>query len=198
MSTPQESKKEPIHADVLYSICAITMVRIKVTTGIDEQNSLQQYSKVALLTPLEALLGVINACLPVMKPIFSKLRATGMFSSFWTRTPTASSCKPINTPPSNRTAHFWRGGGKYPHISPPRQTVHKDSVHMFPSDLPTDVRAPSIPLPNFSWRPLSTFYLPKAEWEHDPSELRKDNEIGTTTDWDAGRRLSEGDSPTLP
>ena len=174
------------------------MVRIKVTTDIDEQNSLQQYSKIALLTCLEALLGVINACLPVMRPIFSKLGATGMFSSFWTRTPTATSRKPINTPRSNRTAHFWCGGGKYPHISPPRQIVHKDSVHMFPSDLPTEVRAPSIPLPNFSWRPLSRFYLPKAEWEHDPSELRKDNEIGTTTDWDAGRRLSEGDSPTLP
>lgn len=174
------------------------MFRIKVTTGINEEDPLQQYSKIALLTCLEALLGVINACLPVMKPIFSKLGATGIFSSFWNRTPTATSRKPINTPRSNRRDHLWRGGGKYPHISPPRQIVHRESVHMSFSDLPTDVRAPSIPLPNFSWRPLSGFYLPKAEWEHDPSELMKDNEVGTTTDWDVGRRLSEGDSPTLP
>ena len=198
VSTLQQSKKEQICADVPYSICAITIVRIKVTTGINAQNALQQYSTIALLTCLEALLGLINACLPVMKPIFSKLGATGMFSSFWTRTATATSRKPINTPRSNRTEYLWRGGIKYPYISPPRQIVHKDSVHMFSPDLPTDVRAPSIPLPSFSWRPLSGFYLPRAEWEHDPAELRKDNENGITTEWDVGHRPSEGDSPTLP
>lgn len=153
---------------------------------------------IALLTCLEALLGVINACLPVMKPVFSKLGATSIFSTFRTRTPTAGSDKPTGTPRSNCKNHMLHGREKHPHISPPRQIVHKDSLLMFSPDFPTDVRAPSIPLPSFSWRPLSRFYLPRAEWEHDPSELRKDNGIGITTDWDVGHDPSEGDSPTLP
>ncbi len=32
------------------------------------------YATIALLTCLEALLGVINACLPVLKPVFDKMR----------------------------------------------------------------------------------------------------------------------------
>lgn len=35
-------------------------------------NAQQIYSLIALFTCLEALLGVINACLPVLKPIFNK------------------------------------------------------------------------------------------------------------------------------
>lgn len=69
---------------------------------------------------------------------------------------------------------------------------------MFSPDLSEDVRAPSIPLPTFSWRPLSRFYLPRAAWEHEPSEMRKNNGIGMSTDWDVRHRPSEGDSPTLP
>lgn len=76
--------------------------------------------------------------------------------------------------------------------------MHKDSLHMFSTDLPSDDRAPSIPLPTFSWRPLSRYYLPRAEWEHDPSEVRKEIGIGITTNWDSGHRASESDSPTLP
>ncbi len=155
----------------------------------------------------------------MLKPIFTKLGATGIFSSIWTKKPMATSGKSINTPRSNPTDQLSRGGEKYPCISPPRQIVYKDSLHMFSPELPTDVRAPSIPLPRFSWQPLSRLYLPKAEWEHGrsemrkdsqvgittnwdigrrPSELRKDNQVDITTNWHVGRRPSEGDSPTLP
>ena len=180
-----------------YSICAITIVRIKATTSINALNTRQQYAKIALLTCLESLLGIINACLPVLKPIVSKVRATGMFSSFWTRTSTATSPEHIQNQRSCRTDHLW-GGGKIVRISPPRQIVHKDSLRMFSPDLPTDVRAPSIPLPSFSWRPLSKFYLPRAEWEHNPSDPREESDTCTTTHRYVGRRPSEGDSPTLP
>ena len=44
-------------------------------------NAQQVYSLVALFTCLEALLGVINACLPVLRPIFSKL--SGSAPSAW-------------------------------------------------------------------------------------------------------------------
>lgn len=153
---------------------------------------------IALLTCLEALLGVINACLPVMKPVFTKLGGTNIFSSFRSRTRTKGPGSDNNLPQPSRKNHTSSRGEKYPYISPPRQIVHKESLLMFSPDLPTDVRAPSIPLPSFSWRPLSRFYLPWAEWEHDPSETRKDNGIGVTTDWDFGYRRSQGDSPTLP
>ena len=179
-----------------YSICAITIVRIKATTSINAQNTRQQYMKIALLTCLEALLGVMNACLPVLKPIVSKVRATGMFSLLWTKTSTATSPRHIATPRSRRTDHLWRG--KDLRISPPRQIVHKDSFRMFSPDPPTDVRAPSIPLPSFSWRPLSRFYLPRAEWEQDPSDPREDSGTNTTIHKYVGRHPSEGDSPTLP
>ncbi len=174
------------------------MVRIIITTGINAQNTLQQYATIALLTCLEALLGVINACLPVMKPIFTKLGANSIFSSFRTRTPTVNPGTPTRVPQARQKNHPSSRGGKYPHISPPRQIVHKESLLMFSPDLPTDTQAPSIPLPSFSWRPLSRYYLPRADWEHDPSEMRKENGIGVTTDWDLRYRRSEGNSPTLP
>ena len=179
-----------------YRICAITIVRIKATTSVNAQNTRQQYAKIALFTCLEALLGIINACLPVLKPVVSKLRSTGMFGSFWTKTSTATSPRHIASPGSRRADHLWHG--KNLRISPPRQIVHKESLHMFSPDLLTDVRAPSIPLPSFSWRPLSRFYLPRAEWEHDPLDPREDRGTDTTTHRYVGRRPSEGDSPTLP
>ena len=191
------SKKHEIRANMACSICAITLVRIKATTSINAHNTQQQYENIALLTCLEALLGVINACLPVLKPIVSKVRATRIFSSLWAKISTATPPRNIATPQSRQTDHLWRGR-KNLRISPPRQIVHKDSLHMFSPGLSTDVRAPSIPLPSFSWRPLSRFYLPRTEWEHDPSDPREDSGSDTTTHVYVGRRPSEGDSPTLP
>lgn len=72
--------------DGCHSICIITLVRIKVTTDINAQNTAAQYSLIALLTCLEATLGVVNACLPVMKPVIDKLKPTSFISvlSGWT------------------------------------------------------------------------------------------------------------------
>lgn len=173
------------------------MVRIVITTNINAQNTQQQYAMIALLTCLEALLGVINACLPVMKPVFTKLCTTNIFSSFRIRTTTRDTSIGGDVPRAKRKDHT-ASRGNYPRISPPRQIVHKESLLMFSPDPPIDVRAPSIPLPNFSWRPLSRFYLPRAEWEHDTSETKKNNGTGGTTEWDFGYRRSEGNSPTLP
>ena len=58
------------------SICAITIWRIHITTVISPANAQDVYALIALLTSMEVLLGVINACLPVLKPIFNKLRGT--------------------------------------------------------------------------------------------------------------------------
>lgn len=57
-------------------ICIITIVRIKITFDINGSNLKSSYSLLKLLADLEALLGVINACFPVMKPVFTKLAAS--------------------------------------------------------------------------------------------------------------------------
>ena len=64
-------------------ICIITLIRIRITGLIDGDSNAQQiYSMIALLTCLEALLGVVNACLPVMRPIFTKFSDTKIYSFF--------------------------------------------------------------------------------------------------------------------
>lgn len=72
--------------DGYHNICIITLVRIKVTTDINAYNTAAQYALIALLTCLESSLGVVNACLPVMKPIFDKLKPSSLISamSAWT------------------------------------------------------------------------------------------------------------------
>ncbi len=60
-------------------ICAITIYRVQATSKIGDPTNLHAqdtYCLIALLTSLEALLGVISACLPLLKPIFHKLRDT--------------------------------------------------------------------------------------------------------------------------
>ena len=73
--------------DLPNSICIITLVRIKVTSDINATNSPEHYALISLLTCLEASLGVINACLPVTRPVFDKLKPDSLISalSSWTR-----------------------------------------------------------------------------------------------------------------
>ncbi|KAL6713508.1 hypothetical protein ACLMJK_008973 [Lecanora helva] len=66
-------------------ICVLTLVRVKISSENHVNNAQEVYSQVAFYTNLEALLGVINACLPVMKPVFMKLhssKASSLISSF--------------------------------------------------------------------------------------------------------------------
>ncbi|MCJ1280285.1 hypothetical protein MMC21_008112 [Puttea exsequens] len=57
-------------------ICALTLYRIYITTTISTTNQSSVYPTIYLLTCLEALLGVINACLPVLKPVYDKAKRT--------------------------------------------------------------------------------------------------------------------------
>ena len=57
-------------------ICAVTVYRIQVTTTIKNPSSpaaQEGYALIALLTSLETLLGIIAACLPLLRPVASKL-----------------------------------------------------------------------------------------------------------------------------
>ena len=73
-------------ANVCYSICIITVVRIKVTTDITAENTAGQYALISVLTCLEQSLGVVNACLPITKPVFKELRSKSLIGALsrWT------------------------------------------------------------------------------------------------------------------
>ena len=68
------------------SICIITLLRIKATHDLNGMNTAEQYALIVLLTSLESSLGVINACLPVSRPVFDKLKSSSLVSalSSWT------------------------------------------------------------------------------------------------------------------
>ena len=57
------------------SICGLTIYRIYLMAHISSSHWQEFFAQISLLTRLEALLGIINACLPVIKPIFDRLRA---------------------------------------------------------------------------------------------------------------------------
>ena len=50
----------------------ITAVRIKAVTTIEFQNTTHSLASVGILADLEPLLGVINASLPILKPVLDK------------------------------------------------------------------------------------------------------------------------------
>ena len=57
------------------SICGLTLYRLYTTVSIDPNDWVHGYAVVILVTCLEALLGIINACLPALGPLVHKLGA---------------------------------------------------------------------------------------------------------------------------
>ncbi|KAL9120163.1 MAG: hypothetical protein Q9187_003283 [Circinaria calcarea] len=64
----------------LTRICVITLIRIWVIVTYDPKEFNYSHGKLALLTDLEPLLGIINACLPVIQPILKKLSKVNVFT----------------------------------------------------------------------------------------------------------------------
>ncbi|CAD6586493.1 MAG: hypothetical protein ASARMPRED_002559 [Alectoria sarmentosa] len=110
-------------------ICAITIYRVQVTSTIGDPTDLHAqdtYCRILLLTSLEALFGIISACLPVLKPVLRKLQ--GSLSERGTDTnkfptsgsipivmhgsqmPTSSPGKHRSSDSSSREDSFWYGG----------------------------------------------------------------------------------------
>ncbi|KAL9124811.1 MAG: hypothetical protein Q9217_005902 [Psora testacea] len=89
-------------------ICVVTLVRIWVTTLIHGTNAQKIYSIIALLTCLEALLGTINTCFPVMRPVFTKLGTSKFWSSF------ISSITGRTSKRSFFSSSTWNRSGKHP------------------------------------------------------------------------------------
>ena len=133
-----------------------------------DTNAQRIYSLLALFTCLEALLGVINACLPVLKPIFNKLgesdtsawlssvmsgsipifmRPSQMGSSWTTRSATKK-----DSGPGKEMPEVPRWPGIYEMSPPPRYVDNKVANMMFPS-LAANVRSPPLSSPNQSRGP---------------------------------------------
>lgn len=63
------------------SICCITAVRLKFISEIDVLDPQFSQIKFNIFAALEPLLGIINACLPVLPPVIAKLSRSAAFRS---------------------------------------------------------------------------------------------------------------------
>ena len=55
-------------------VCGFTIYRIYVTEMESGDNKNTRYPTIGIFATIEALLGIINACLPLLKPVFGKMR----------------------------------------------------------------------------------------------------------------------------
>ena len=184
----------------LSSICIITLIRTQISGENHGSNSAKVYSLVALFTCLEALLGVINACLPVMKPVFNKLgdsRASAWISSVMSgsipvfmRLSQMASTKDASSKETTR----WPRGMKRQSGVPPAlpQYVNKKPANISISSPSGDLtRKPSISSPDSIRPPVppkSKYYKagPAKRWE-----CEKGPGIYVRRDWDVEREGSD-------
>ena len=55
-------------------VCAFTLYRIYLTVANSSGDTKTAFPRVGFLATFEALIGIINACLPFLRPIFDKMR----------------------------------------------------------------------------------------------------------------------------
>lgn len=71
-----------MRADGCDRICVLTTIRVKAVWDFDFNDATFNVVPVAIWSVLEPTLGVVNACLPVMRPALQKL--FGLQSKIWT------------------------------------------------------------------------------------------------------------------
>lgn len=181
-------------ADCHCSICVITLVRIKVTSEINRKNGQVQSAMIALLTCLEALLGVVNACLPVMKPVFNKIAFFASFSPWTARWTLGEHSQGSRTP---RSVHSSLGRSRNrPKISQPRRIAHRPSLLMFSNESATSSQSPALFVPPY--RPLSMFRFPRASWSALKIDLEKADGTNGRKDEDVYSCSTGEQLPTRP
>ena len=165
---------------------------------------------IALLTCLEALLGVINTCLPVMRPVFTKFGDSKVWSSLssslgggprslFSHSTSGNRSGTHNGNSNNRNSKRRSGGFKpsemrnWPspreHLAP-RFVDAKAANMMFSHHSQQSSVAPGAPRPP----PKSPHYLPERRWDE-----KDDRAITVQRDWDVERGASvETDRRLLP
>ena len=81
---------------------------MRITTENHGPNSMKIYHLISLLTNFEVLLGTVNACLPVMKPIFTKLYSSEF--STWLSSVTSGTIVVFLRPSQMGSA--WKSGSR--------------------------------------------------------------------------------------
>lgn len=64
----------------IHRICIISILRLNELARLDLNDLTYNLAKVAVWTGLEPMLGVINACLPVIQPVVKKILESNIFS----------------------------------------------------------------------------------------------------------------------
>ena len=131
-------------------ICAITGVRIKVTTEINSPDPQVQWALNALLVNLEVELGITNACLPVMKPVFNRLGKTGLFTTSLIRN-FQWTLRKSNAVSGHRILSLGRNQNGPSHI-------RRDSYHKFCDDSSPNGQIPASQSSTFPQQKLSKPY----------------------------------------
>lgn len=158
-----------------------------------------QYAMIALLTCLEVLLGVINACLPVMKPIFNKLKGIRAFAFLSTWGSTSA---------TGRRSHASRSNSKHratsrkrigtPIADGPNSIAHKSSHPMFPQYLSSQIGSPTSSGATSPRRQISNFHRPMPPWNYGSLETVGGKALDPETEWDGERPASEDRLPMHP
>ena len=150
-----------------------------MTNDINPQSAQHQYATIALLANLEALLGVTNACLPVMKPIFNKLGEKRVFESLVIWTSKLTSGKRKLNPRSNHGYGPSSSDGNFAlYHNKPKRVMRKDSHLTFPqSPTKSEEYTGSSPV-------KSKYRLPETLWEKELQDVGNGNSTYAREDWD--------------
>ena len=161
--------------DRTYRICAITGVRIKVTTEINSPDPQVQWALNALLVNLEVTLGITNACLPVLKPVFNRL---GNIRPFTTLLTWSSQWKLRKN--SDASSHGILSLGRNQN-GPSR--IRRDSYHKFSDDSSPDGQVQASKS-STSQLLQSKPYYPQKKWGNGSLEMatRKAGQVITQID----------------
>ena len=144
-------------------ICAITGVRIKSTTEINSPDPQVQWALNALLVNLEVMLGITNACLPVMKPVLNRVGEIRPFTSL-------SIWMSQWNPRRNRDASdrhilsLGRNQNRSTHI-------RRDSYHIFSDDSSPKAQVLASQSSTFPQQLVSKPYWPQNRWESGSLEM---------------------------
>ena len=131
-----------------------------------------QWKLIALLANLEILLGVINSCLPIMKPALKKLGAARFFAilSTWTSSWAVG-----------RRSH----ASKEKRSSEPRQQLdHKGGYQMFSYGSPSDEEAALSATPRSPPQVLSKHDVRSKQWDYGSSDSKDVDRIHAITERD--------------
>jgi len=194
-----------------HSICILTLIRIKISFDNHGDNAQKVYGMVALFTNLEALLGITNACLPIMKPIFIKLYSSmasswlsnvmsGSIPIFMRPSQMGSAWKPNQSrqtstykpPPSNEKSP-WRWSKRTDVATPPETQRSPPPRYVDSTSNPNThpaLKSSRPPVP-----PKSGTYSAPRRWEQENEKAP--DAIYVEKSWDVERGSADSDEQAL-